>query len=323
LIDKFHPVSKESKTTENVKEKVQGRVVHGSGLLQKLNTIHDVASKFDNTKSREEILKILRSEAKWLLTYDVCFISLLNQTRTHYAFYSLSPIADASDLDHKHFLIDEGIPGWVVKNQASFIGDIESAPKFSHAIEGRLQELGIRSILVVPLKTGNEVVGTLTFGSLKLHLYNEEDAAIAQLIGLYVATSLKDASIFEDTRKRIIQIELINNISQHMSSTLQLDELLKTAASMVQKTFNYFDVTVFLRTDDNSFVELAAHSGSFVDFLPHRHRINRLGFQEWRENFMQRCAARRALSCIRIPQHAIRINCSNNDRKRSCWCFEY
>jgi transcriptional regulator with GAF, ATPase, and Fis domain len=247
LIDKFHPVSKESKTTENVKEKVQGRVVHGSGLLQKLNTIHDVASKFDNTKSREEILKILRSEAKWLLTYDVCFISLLNQTRTHYAFYSLSPIADASDLDHKHFLIDEGIPGWVVKNQASFIGDIESAPKFSHAIEGRLQELGIRSILVVPLKTGNEVVGTLTFGSLKLHLYNEEDAAIAQLIGLYVATSLKDASIFEDTRKRIIQIELINNISQHMSSTLQLDELLKTAASMVQKTFNYFDVTVFLR----------------------------------------------------------------------------
>jgi K+-sensing histidine kinase KdpD len=272
LIDKFHPVSKESKTTENVKEKVQGRVVHGSGLLQKLNTIHDVASKFDNTKSREEILKILRSEAKWLLTYDVCFISLLNQTRTHYAFYSLSPIADASDLDHKHFLIDEGIPGWVVKNQASFIGDIESAPKFSHAIEGRLQELGIRSILVVPLKTGNEVVGTLTFGSLKLHLYNEEDAAIAQLIGLYVATSLKDASIFEDTRKRIIQIELINNISQHMSSTLQLDELLKTAASMVQKTFNYFDVTVFLRTDDNSFVELAAHSGSFVDFLPHNYK---------------------------------------------------
>lgn len=265
---------KELKESSQVKEKVQGRVVSGSGLLHKLNAVHDVASKFDNTKSREEILQVLRSEARWLLTYDVCFVTLLNRAHTHYAFYSLSPIADASELDHKHFLMDEGIPGWVLRNQASFIGEIESAPKFNHAIEGRLQELGIHSILVVPLKTGDELIGTLIFGSLKRKLYTEEDAAISQLTGLYVATSLKDASIFEDARKRINQIELISNISRQMSSTLQFDELLKTAASTVQKTFNYFDVTVFLRAEDSNFVELVAHSGNFVDFLPHNYKQN-------------------------------------------------
>jgi K+-sensing histidine kinase KdpD len=272
LTEKLNTQDKESKNNDTVKAKVQGRIVNSSGLLQKLNTIHDVVAKFDNTHSREEILGVLRSEAKWLLKYDVCFISMLNRARTHYVLNSLSPIADASELNHKHFMIDEGIPGWVIKNIASFIGDIESAPKFSHAIEGRLQELGIRSILVVPLRTGNEVVGTLTFGSLKSHLYSEDDAAIAQLIGLYVATSLKDATIFEDARKRIVQIELINTISQQMSSTLQLEQLLTTAAATVQTTFKYFDVTVFLLTEDKAEVELVAHAGNFVDFLPHGYK---------------------------------------------------
>lgn len=264
----------ESKNNDSVKAKVQGRVVNSSGLLQKINTIQDVVAKFDNTKSKDEILKVLRAEAKWLLSYDVFFITMLNHAKTHYVFNSLSPIADASELNHKHFLTDEGIPGWVIKNIASFIGDIESAPAFSHAIEGRLQELGIRSILVVPLKTGNEIVGTLTFGALKAQIYKEDDAAIAQLLGLYIATSLKDATIFEDVRKRITQIELINAISRQMSSTLQLEELLTTAANTVQTTFKYFDVTVFMLTEDKSEVELVAHAGNFVDFLPHGYKQN-------------------------------------------------
>jgi len=260
------------KRNDSVKAKVQGRVVEGAGILKKLHTFHDVTAQIDSTRKRDEILNILRSEAKWLLNYDVCFVAILNSSGTHYVINTLSPVADASDLDHKHFSIDEGIPGWVIKNQASFIGDIESTPHFSHAIEGKIQDLGVRSLLIVPMRTGNDVIGALSFGAIKEGFYTEEDAAIGQLLSLYLATSLKDASMFEDARKRITQIELINKISSRLTSILQLDKLLSVSTSLIQETFNYFDVTVFLLTDDKSEVELVAHSGNFVDFLPHGYR---------------------------------------------------
>ena len=53
---------------------------------------------------------------------------------------------------------------------------------------------------------------------------------------------------------------------------LNLDELLNVAAIAIQKNFHYFDVTVFLRSEDGSELVLEAHSGSFVDFLPHGYR---------------------------------------------------
>ena len=162
---------KGDKHSDAVKAKVQGRVVEGSGILKKLNTLHDITSQIDNTRKRDEILNILRSEAKWVINYEVCFASLLNRAKTHYVINALSPIADASDLNHKHFSIDEGMPGWVIKKQASFIGDIESTPHFSQAIEGKIQDLGIQSLVIVPMRTGNEVIGSLYFGTIKKGFY--------------------------------------------------------------------------------------------------------------------------------------------------------
>jgi K+-sensing histidine kinase KdpD len=55
---------------------------------------------------------------------------------------------------------------------------------------------------------------------------------------------------------------------------LHLEELLNVAAIAIQRNFNYFDVTVFLVTQDKSELVLEAHSGNFVDFLPHGYRQN-------------------------------------------------
>ncbi len=72
--------------------------------------------------------------------------------------------------------------------------------------------------------------------------------------------------------KRLAQIRLISEVTRHMTADMELQELLDTAASFIQKTFNYFDVTVFLLSADGSLLELSAHAGNFTDFLPHGYR---------------------------------------------------
>lgn len=251
---------------------LSGTFIAEGGLLRRIETLQEIVLQLDHTRSREEILDVIRTQAPWLMSFDVLLLGSLNRANTHYVISTLSSVADSIDVNHKHFSIDDGMIGWVMKNHATIVEDLESGPAFSHMIEGKMREFGIHSLLIVPLRSGQEITGALTFGSSKSNVYGEDDIAIAQLFGMYLSTALKNTSVFDDARKRISQIELISEVSRQLTSTLELDELLKSAASAIQKNFNYFDVTVFLATEDGSELSLEAHSGSFVDFLPHGYR---------------------------------------------------
>jgi K+-sensing histidine kinase KdpD len=79
--------------------------------------------------------------------------------------------------------------------------------------------------------------------------------------------SLAPAGI--DADKRLTQIGMIHEISSQLTTMLQLDKLLSASALSIQKCFNYFDVTIFLLSEDRNHLLLEAHAGNFMDFLPH------------------------------------------------------
>ncbi len=76
-------------------------------------------------------------------------------------------------------------------------------------------------------------------------------------------------TIMSGPEKRLAQIRLISEVTSRMTADMDLQDLLNTAASSIQKTFNYFDVTVFLLTAGGKLLNLSAHAGNFTDFLPH------------------------------------------------------
>jgi K+-sensing histidine kinase KdpD len=241
-------------------------------LAERLSTLYDVTLMIDEGESVREILSLVRAEARWLMGFHACFLTLLNRARTHYVIRSLSTVADAADLDQKHFSIEEGLPGMVMKSRMPFRSGVQAEREFSPALEGRLEDLGIQSFLAVPMQTGSETIGCMVFGSADSAPYTDEDLAIARIFAHHCARSLKNSLIFEDAGKRISQIELINEISHRLSSMLNLEELLRVAAEAIQKTFSYFDVTVFLLNEARTHLLLEAHSGSYGDFLPHGYR---------------------------------------------------
>ena len=48
--------------------------------------------------------------------------------------------------------------------------------------------------------------------------------------------------------------------------------MLEFAAEAIQKNFTYFDVTIFMIDNETKDMVLVAHSGNYVDFLPHGYR---------------------------------------------------
>jgi signal transduction protein with GAF and PtsI domain len=185
-------------------------------MVKRMNRLGDIAVRIDAGTTRDEILNIVRSESKQLFAYDVCLLGLLSQSKTHYVINTLSPVAEATELNHKIFSLDEGMVGWVIKNHSPILGEIDSGPAFSHAIEGKLKEFGIHSFLIVPMRNGAEVIGSLVIGSTVNNAYSDEDLSVAKVYATFLASAINHVNLMEDAEKRMTQIEVIYDVAQQI-----------------------------------------------------------------------------------------------------------
>ncbi|MGA7160422.1 MAG: ATP-binding protein [Bacteroidota bacterium] len=254
------------------KEELRNRLLEAQSFSKKISTLNEISLKIDETSSRDQILDVLRAELSWLIEGDCSFICLLNRNKSHYSVNTLSRVADSLDINHELFGVEVGMPGWTIQNQAGIFVDIESAPAFSPLLEGKFVEVGIKSLLIVPLRTSTEVIGSIGFGSARLSAYNQPDLWLAQLLSFHIAMALRHTAMFDNAQKRLSQIELVNRIAGRLTSTLDLDKMLEFAAEAIQKNFSYFDVTIFMVDNLTKDLALVAHSGNYVDFLPHGYR---------------------------------------------------
>ncbi|MBI3578071.1 MAG: GAF domain-containing protein, partial [Ignavibacteriales bacterium] len=254
------------------REEMRSRLLEAQEFSGRVNTLSELSLKIDSARSREEITHVLKDDMKRLIEGECAFLSLLSQNRTHYVVNTLSPLMDAIELDHKHFAVDIGMPGWAIQNNAAIIVDLESAPSFHPMLEGKLQELGIHSLVIVPIRTTVETIGALVIGSSKPNAFIDPDLWLAQLLSLQIAVALRHTGMMEKSQKRVAQINLVNQIAGKLTSSLDVDELLTSASESIQRNFHYFDVTIFLINHEERELILAAHAGNYIDFLPHGYR---------------------------------------------------
>ena len=263
-------------------EEMRLRLMEAHEFSTRVNALTELALKVDTARSREEILRMLKDNLKRLIEGECAFIGLLSHNKTHYVISTLSPLMDAIELDHKHFSVDVGLPGWAIRNKAGIMVDIDSAPSFHPTLEGKLKDLGIRSLIIVPVHTHEEMVGAMVFGSSKPNAFVDPDVWLARLLSLQTAIALRHTGLLERAQKRVAQIGLVNQIARKLTSTLNIDELLSSASEAIQKSFQYFDVTIFLVNEEEQELVLAAHSGNFIDFLPHGYRQKKsIGIIGW------------------------------------------
>jgi len=171
-------------------------------------------------------------------------------------------------LHRQQFSLLQGLPGLVIQRQTPLVSNFADAPTFSDAVEGVLLQHNMQSIIVVPLRAADAILGSMVFCSSTKSKYNDLAMWIAQLLGQHVAVALRNTTLFEDARKRIAQIELVNQIGEHLTSTLKLEEVFVSAAERIQSSFSYYDVSIFMLNPNEKTLVLVAHSGANTEFLP-------------------------------------------------------
>ncbi len=256
-------------------------IVPPDSFTGRVSTLHEIALQIDAARSREEIMRVLRNEIRWIIPHRVCFACILDNFHTEYTVTSLSPADESGLPDGTRHPASAGVAGTVIMNESPLCLDLEEAggdppdepgPDQGSVPESSLRTSGMRTLLMVPLRTGHETIGTLGIASDVQGAYGEQDIVLAQLLATQVAVALQNNAMFGDAQRRISQIELVNELAEDLTSTLELDQLLSAAAETIRKTCNFFDVSIFLVDRPREEAYLVAHSGMHVDFLPAGYR---------------------------------------------------
>ncbi len=87
---------------------------------------------------------------------------------------------------------------------------------------------GIRALVLVPLAAGEETLAVLAAFDTAPRVWSADDLQILNLLASQAAIALDKIKLFESERRRVAYMAMLNEVSQAITSTLDLDLLLLT-----------------------------------------------------------------------------------------------
>ncbi len=88
------------------------------------------------------------------------------------------------------------------------------------------KDLGLRNVLVVPLRVQFHPIGVLIVGN-RPDGFSGSEAGFLAAAGSHIASTLRHTELLEDTRARLRETVMLQQIASITSTTLDLDEMLK------------------------------------------------------------------------------------------------
>ncbi len=127
---------------------------------------------------------------------------------------------------------------------------------------------GIRSILSIPLRFGDEVIGVLRMYTSEPTEYSGDDLKFVAAIAEQAAIAIVNARVFEKTlSKEKEYLRVYRKVSKAVSSSLQLTEVLDMIVRTLPEVMGLKAATIRLLDESGKYLELAAAYGLSERYL--------------------------------------------------------
>lgn len=153
-----------------------------------------------------------------------------------------------------------------LRGKAVSVYDIQSDPRSAYRIEAAKE--GIRSILSIPLRLNDEVIGVLRMYTAEPVKYTEEDLKFVTAIAEQAAIAINNAHVFERTISKEKQyLRVFEDVTKAVSSTLELDEVLNLIVRKLPDVMNLKATTIRLLDESGEKLRLVAAYGLSEEYL--------------------------------------------------------
>ncbi len=226
--------------------------------MQRVTILYDASQAVLSTFEADEVLqRILRIAQDYFHLRTVAILLLGDDLRE---LYPRSHIGWGEDADATRIPIGVGLIGIAAKiKRPVYAPDVRKDARHVPTVPGTLCELAI------PLMVRDSVVGVLDCQSDNVNHFDRETMDLLTLFSTQASMALQNARLYSLERKRATQLQAINSIAKHATSVLELNELLRSVCTLVQRCFPGDQATVLLKEEDA--LVLRAQHGSLTSLL--------------------------------------------------------
>ena len=247
-------INVESKSTDMFTEHDEGFLVTvASGLgtaLEKLRlfdeeqkranefaALYATTSKLTAKWDLEGLLETVLAQAMELLNATGGGIYLYNETRRDLEVAVARGVIMQPGI---HLQLGEGMAGRVALSHSALI--VDDYELWEHR-SSQYRDMSIRAVIEVPMQYGGKLIGVLAVLEVNksTRKFTEADAELLSLFAAQAAAAIDNARLYDETQRRLRELEILNRVSTSLRLAQAVDEMLPillNEALLLLKTAN-------------------------------------------------------------------------------------
>ncbi len=154
-----------------------------------------------------------------------------------------------------------GVVGWMRDSkQPLLVHDFAKEMDKLPAVPRYISETPPRSAIFIPLISGEDVIGIVAAQNRQPNRFNEEDLRRLMILANQAAAAIAHAKLYAKERNRAAQLELVGKIARQIDSVQEPEEIFDQVVQLIQSTFGFHPVSIFLCDAENGELVMQASS---------------------------------------------------------------
>ncbi|GAA1582577.1 helix-turn-helix domain-containing protein [Streptomyces globosus] len=187
-----------------------------------LVALFDTAGDLAALRDLDAVLRAIVRRARTLLGADVAYLTL-HDPAAHDTFMRVTDGSVSAAFQQLRLGMGEGLGGLVAQTSRPYASiDYRTDRRFRHtaAIDDGVAEEGLRGILGVPLRLGEEIIGVLFAADRTPREFTPDAIALLASLADHAAVAIDGARLLEETRNTLVRLEAANATARAHSETL-------------------------------------------------------------------------------------------------------
>ncbi len=234
--------------------------------LTELTVLQEITRTISASLDLGTILRAILTSTRRLIAFDLGEVTLWNPVQR------VMVSRGSLDADEYHaavgdtYRLDEGYSGWLARNrQPLLIDDVPGC----QTVRPKLDRLDIPlgSFLGIPLESRGEFVGTLELISFQPAAFSRHALELLQAIGLQAAMAIEHARLYEEARRRALELSSLARVSAAVGSTLDPNAVLQAIVRSVLEVVGCNRSAIFVVDEDAGVLRLTASYGLSQNYV--------------------------------------------------------
>jgi signal transduction histidine kinase len=227
--------------------------------LDLANRIYEIGMLVNQSGTLDDVIKAIVERMLEETGSDYVGVALVSKAGDR-VVHAWGLTSDGEWISKKHSVgIGEGVTGHVVRTgKPIYVEDVSIFESYYPLVEG------IKSEMAVPLKVGEQIIGTLDIESREKGKFGKREMAMLQLLTTPVALAIHNSRLFQKERRRLEQLAVLNKVSHIITSTVELEELINRTVDVIRKELDYPFVGLALKNEDTGRIQLRAMSSELL-----------------------------------------------------------